>query len=163
MKYIVDENGEVLETVSENQNVAIVNYGDRVVRNNSIEYLKDTVAINLRFAKISIEAIKQADKYCREMVMLMPYIQYSTGILMYSNGRLVRPRGLASILKRKRRSGSSVIKELIEMDIIHKHVDGKTYFYTFNPYVAIKSRRVDKALYDEFKDTRYRDKMLEFK
>ena len=163
MRYLVDENGEILNEFTENDVVTTLNPNDRILRNTSVEYLKGTVAINIRFFKVSILALQNLNKHASEIWTILPYVDYATGILTHPNGRLVRPKALASKLRKKRRSGAMIIKELCDLDVLHKHKDGRTYFYTFNPYIAIRSKRITKELYDEFKDTIYRDKEWEYK
>lgn len=160
MQYIVNENGEVLDTIPEGSSAVVMEYGDRLVKRGTIEYLKGTVTIDYKFYKISIEALKKLSEYAVQIWQILPYVNYATGILLHSNGKPIRPRKLASILKKKRRSGSYTIAKLIELDVIHRHKDGKTYYFTFNPYIAIKSKRITKELYDEFKNTEYREREL---
>ncbi len=161
MQYIVDETGEVLEQIEEGKFATVLGPSDRIIRGATIEYLKGTVFINLKFYKVSISAMTKLSKYASEIWDLMPYVDYTTGILTYHNGKIIRPRGLSTILKRKRRSGSNIIKTLIDLDVIHKHREGRTFFFTFNPYIAMKGKRVTKDLYEEFKDTIYRERFLE--
>ena len=156
MQYLVDENGVVLEEIKENQSFAIINQNDRIIKSGTIEYLKGTVSLNYRFVKINIDAFEELYKYAREIWLILPYIQYTNGVLAYSNGRVIHPKGLSGILKKKRRSGSSTIKLLCDLDVIHKHKDGRTYYYTFNPYIACKSKRITQVLFEDFKNTKYR-------
>ena len=160
MQYIVDENGEVLETIPEGSSAVVVEYGDRIVKRGTIEYLNGTVEINYKFYKVSIEALKELSDYAAQIWKIIPYVNYATGMLLHSNGKPVRPRKLASILKKKRRTGSDAINKLIELDVIHRHRDGKTYYFTFNPYISVKSKRITKELYDEFKGTKYHAERL---
>ena len=156
MQYLVDENGVVLEEIKEGQTFTIVSPSDKIIKGETIEYLKGTISLNYRFVKINIEVFEELYKYASEIWLILPYIRYTSGVLTYSNGRIIRPRGLSGILKKKRRNGSSVIKILCDLDVIHKHKDGRTYYYTFNPYIACKSKRITQTLYEEFKNTKYK-------
>lgn len=99
-------------------------------------------------------------KYSSELFILFKYVNFQTNILTWQNGRLIRPKQLAGILRKKRRSGNEIIRNLIADDILHKHKDGKTFYYVMNPYVCIKGREISKAVYDEFRYTKYRKLVL---
>lgn len=157
MRYVVTENGEVLETLEDNENYIKTQKGDRVVRSSSLEWLEDTIPVKIKFIKLNPATCEELAKYGSELFCLFKYVHFQTGILVFSNGNKVRPKHLAGILHKKRRSGSRVIAELIEQDILHKHKEGTTYYYTMNPWVCLKGRRVSKSLYEEFMKTKYRD------
>lgn len=147
-KYLVDESGVVLDTINE---------GDRIVKGGAVEYLLGTVEVKFKkFYKVNELACADLSKYGQFLFLVLQYIGFADGILIFANGRKVRPKHLAGMLGKKSRSGARIINELIENDIIHKHKDGRTYYFTFNPYIAIKGNRITKELYDEFKDTKYR-------
>lgn len=162
MKYIVDEYGEVLDTLNENESAVKIRTGDRIVRAGSIEFLEDTVPIKIKFIKLNPIACDELNEYGNALFCLFQYVNFQTGILMFSNGRKVRAKHLAGILRKKRRSGSQIIKELIDLDVLHKHDEGKTCYYTMNPYLCLKGKRVSKSLYEEFKNTKYRNVDWEF-
>ena len=157
MQYVVDESGEILEVINTDENIAKLKKGDRVIRGNSIEYFTGTVPIKYKkFYKINELACEELNKYGNYLFLIFPYIGFSDGILIFSNGRRLRPKHLAGIIGKKNRSGSKVIQELIEKDVLHKHKEGRTYYFTLNPYIALKGNRITKDLYDEFKTTKYR-------
>ena len=147
-KYLVDEFGEVLDVIIE---------GDRIVKGEAVEYLLGTVEVKFKkFYKVNELVCANLSKYGQFLFLILQYIGFADGILIFANGRKVRPKHLAGMLGKKNRSGARIINELINNDIIHKHKDGRTYYFTFNPYIAIKGNRITKDLYDEFKDTKYR-------
>lgn len=162
MRYVVDEYGEVLETLGNDEKTVKIRSGDRVLRSASIEFLEETVPIKIKFIKLNPIACSELPKYGDELFALFKYVHFQTGILLFSNGRKVRPKHLAGILRRKRRSGSKVVAELIEKDVLHKHKDGNTFYYTMNPYLCLKGKRVTKSLYEDFKSTKYRNIEWEF-
>ena len=162
MKYLTNEHGEILQEINDQEQFVKISSGDRVIRRGSIEYLENSVAIKFHFIKLNDKACEDLYEYGNYLMTLFKYVEFGTGMLKYSNGKLIRPKRLASVLRRKRRSGTSIINKLIELDILHKHKDGKTFYYTMNPYFCLKGRRVNKSLYEEFKNTRYRDIDWEF-
>lgn len=157
MQYITDENGEILDVIEENERYLKAKSGDRVVRGGTIEYLNGTVPIKFHFIKLNDKACNELCEYGNILFPLFQYVDFSTGILRFSNGRLVRPKHLASILRRKRRSGTKIASELIELDVLHKHKEGNTFYYTMNPWILLKGKRITKELYEEFKNTKYRN------
>lgn len=157
MRYIVNENGEVLDTISDAEQVVKTQKGDRIVRSSSIEYLEDTVPIKIKFIKLNPIACSELSEYGNELFSLFKYVNFQSGILKFENGRIIRPKHLSGILRKKRRSGSKIISELIEKDVLHKHKDGNTFYYTMNPFICLKGRRITKSLYEEFIRTKYRN------
>lgn len=157
MKYLVDENGEVKEVFNEDEQITKLKTGDRVVRGGSVEYLLGTISVRFnKFLKINDLACIELKEYGNDLFQLFQYLGFSDGILSFSNGRRLRPKFLYGLFSRKRRRGSTIVKELIELDVIHKHKDGKTYYFTFNPYIAIRGTRISTELYEEFKNTKYK-------
>lgn len=157
MKYLVDENGEVKEVFNEDEQIAKLKTGDRVVRGGSVEYLLGTVSVKFnKFLKINDLACIELKDYGNDLFQLFQYIGFSDGILSFSNGRKLRPKYLYGLFSKKRRRGSTIVKELIELDVIHKHKDGRTYYFTFNPYIAIRGTRISTELFEEYKDTKYK-------
>lgn len=157
MQYLVDENGVVKETFDENESVTKLKKGDRVVRGGSIEYLLGTITVKFnKFIKVNDLACIELQKYGDYIFLLYQYVGFADGILSFSNGRRLRPKFLYGLLGSKRKKGSTVIKELIDLEVLHKHKEGRTYYFTFNPYVAVKGNRITKELYEEFKDSKYK-------
>lgn len=158
MQYLVDENGEVKEIFTEEEHIAKLQRGDRVVRGGSVEYLLGTMAVKFnKFLKVNDLACAELKDYGTDLFQLFQYVGFSDGILAFSNGRRLRPKYLYGLFSKKRRKGSTIVKELIELDVIHKHKDGKTYYFTLNPYIAIRGTRISTELYDEFKNTKYKE------
>ncbi len=157
MQYLVDENGEVKEIFKEDESVARLKKGDRVVRGGSIEYLLGTITVKFnKFIKVNDLACLELKKYGDYIFLLFQYVGFADGILSFSNGRRLRPKFLYGLLASKRKNGSTVVKELVELEVLHKHKDGRTYYFTFNPYIAVKGNRITKELYEEFKDSKYK-------
>lgn len=157
MQYLVDENGEVKEIFTEDENVTKLKKGDRVVRGGSIEYLLGTITVRFnKFIKVNDLACIELQRYGDYIFLLYQYVGFADGILVFSNGRRLRPKFLYGLVASKRKKGSTVVKELIELEVLHKHKDGRTYYFTFNPYVAVKGNRITKELYEEFKDSKYK-------
>lgn len=162
---IVDyETGEIVDVLKDNETFTKVSVGDIVVKNNSVAYLKNSVNFinQYNFVKVNVEACKELSEYGKELVALFNYISFQSGVLCHSNGKTLTPRTLARILKKSNRAGYLVIKNLIDEDIIHKHKNGKTFYYTFNPWIAVKGKRISKILYDEFCTSKWANMKLNY-
>lgn len=157
MHYLVDENGEVKEVFNEEDHIAKLKNGDRVIRGGSVEYLLGTISVRFnKFIKVNDLACIKLKEYGNDIFQLFQYVGFGDGILAFSNGRRLRPKFLYGLFSKKRRKGETVVKQLVDLDLLHKHKDGKTYYFTFNPYVAIKGTRISTELYEEFKNTKYK-------
>jgi len=151
------DTGSIVDTLKDDEVFTKVCAGDMVVKNNSVTYLKNSVSFinQYNFVKVNVEVLKELYKYGKELSVLFGYISYQTGVLCHSNGKILTPRTLAKILKKSNRAGYLIIKDLIDEDILRKHKNGKSYYYTFNPWIAVKGKRISKSLYDEFCTSRW--------
>ena len=157
MQYLVDENGEVKEIFKEDESVARLKKGERGGRGGRIEYFLGTITVKFnQFLKVNDLACLELKKYGDYIFLLFQYVGFADGILSFSNGRRLRPKFLYGLLGNKRKNGSTVVKELVELEVLHKHKDNRTYYFTFNPYIAVKVNRITKELYEEFKDSKYK-------
>jgi hypothetical protein len=158
--YIVDNTGAIIDVISENQNYAILEQGDRVTRKSSIKHLSDTVKINCGFVKVNDIVIGTFDKELLYCCKLFEYVSYMDGRLTWGNGRYIKnATDFARICNISTTTSKKLLKRLLDEDIIHKHKkekDERSFFYTFNPYICLRGSKASKNLYEEFKDTKYR-------
>ena len=166
VKVIADyETGEILEELEDNESYAKIADGDMLIKKNSITYLKGTVSFanKYNFVKLNVTAIKDLSKYGSSIVLLFDKIGYESGILTHSNGKLIKPKSLAGLLKKSNRTGALIIKDLIDMEVLKKHRMGRTYYYTFNPWIATKGKRITRDLYDDFCMSRWANNLTYLK
>ena len=154
-KYIVNENGEIIEVINSNDVIVKMSKGDRVLRKPSIDYFKDTKEIKKRFIKVNDQAINILNKYGKYICLLLKYVGYMDGILRFNNGIYLTNKNISKIFGVNERNTVNILNDLIKEDVIHKHKEKNRNYYTFNPWIASKGKRVSIDLYNEFKMTEW--------
>lgn len=157
-KYIADENGVVIEEIKDDEIVIKVGQGDRIIRKNSIDYFHDTKELKKRFVKVNDQALSLLSKYGKYICLLIKYVGYMDGILKFSNGIYLSNKGIAKIFMITERNAIKIIEDLVKEDVIHKHKNKNKNYYTFNPWIASRGKRVSIELYNEFKMTEWVNK-----
>lgn len=150
-KFIADENGVIIEEIKDDEIIVKVGHGDRVLRKCSIDYFQDTKEIKKRFIKVNDQTTNMLSKYGKYICLLLRYIGYMDGILKFSNGVYLTNKSISKIFGISERNTIKILDDLIKEDVIHKHKDKNKNYYTFNPWIASKGKRVSKELYNEFK------------
>lgn len=146
-KYIVNEDGEVLQELQP---------GDRILSGNSVKYLTNTVIMKNRFIKVNDLILYELSSKADFINKLLKYISYTDGVLRYSNGKYVLPSNLEKHLHISVRTIQRKFKELMDEDVIHKCKSyNGSFFYVFNPYIAMRGKRITKELYEEFKNSKW--------
>ena len=154
-KYIVNDNGEVIDVINDNDVVVKMNNGDRIVRKTSIDYFKDTKEIKKRFIKVNDKAINLLNKYGKYLCLLLKYVGYMDGVLRFNNGIYLTNKNISKIFGINERNTINILNDLIKEDVIHKHKNKNKNYYIFNPWIASKGKRVSIDLYNEFKMTEW--------
>lgn len=149
--YVVDENGVVLQELDDTKNIAILEYGDKVVRKDARNYLSDSVDIKYRFIKINPLAF---NKYCKKysiLPTLITTISYMDNICSYSNGKIIQIKDLHKVCGVSEITVKRQLKGLIEDDIVHKvSYDKKQKCLIVNPFLCMIGKRIYKKTYEEF-------------
>lgn len=155
--YLVDENGEIIETLDDESTYVKVEAGDRVLRKNSIDSYEESYNIPMRFKKINDKVF---GKICLKYPLLLyfiEYIQYKSGRLVYRNGKNVQRKDLPSICGLSKPTIDRQLKGLMREDVIKsRKEDGITVYYV-NPYVIHFGRDIYKSSFELFKDSIYRE------
>ena len=147
-RYLVNEQGEVLRELDGT---------DRILTNGQTKYVNGTVEVKFNFCKINVNSIEEIDRNLKSVMLLLKYIEIGTGILKYLNGRTITSaKDLGRKLGFTERAGQKLVKQLIEDDIIHRNINKKGVYFTFNPYIAHIGKRVPKDLADDFKNSKWR-------
>lgn len=154
-KYIVNEDGTIVDEISENDIIVKMNHGDRILRKKSIDYFQDTKEIKKRFVKVNDQATNMLSKYGKYICLLLKYVGYKDGILRFNNGIYLSNKSISKIFGINERNTIRVLDDLIKEDVIHKHKEKNRNYYTFNPWVASKGKRISIDLYNEFKMTEW--------
>lgn len=149
--YVVDENGEILDTIDSQDKYVKLSDGDKVLRKGTLTYLNDTVDINYRFIKINPLLF---DKYCKKYSILptmVSHIGYMDNIVSWDNGRIVNIRALPRLCDV---SGSTIkrqLKGMIQDDLVHKIKVKNEIALVMSPWLCMRGRRIYLSLYEEFK------------
>lgn len=150
--YIADENGEVLQEIEDINKLVILEYGDRILRKNAIDYLSDSINIDYHFIKVNP---KTFDKYCRKYSILpnlITTIGYMDNICSYDNGKIIRIKDLPKVCGVSEITVKRQLKGLIEDDIIHKVPYKKNQkCLMINPWLCMRGKRIYKNTYEEFR------------
>ena len=155
--YVVRNTGEVIREIT----------GDFVVAPSGALYANGTGRLSfykpkfkrLRtgFIKLNEVAFAQLDKEMLYAVKLLPYIGYLSGKLSFDNNKPIRNySSIARICNISMNNCKKMMKKLIDEDIIHKHGGGKTGYFTFNPFVALRGVKATMELYEEFEESKWR-------
>jgi len=162
--YVVDENGEILDTLESMTSYTKLAYGDKVIRKGAIQYLKESTDIKYHFIKVNPVVYDEiANKY-PIVNTLLKYIGYMDGILSYKNGRYVKLKDIHKLCDVSESTVKRQIKGLTDIDVLHKRRDEilKQNYYVFNPFVAYIGKRIDMELYNEFKCSEYSSRCEEW-
>ena len=157
-KYIANEHGVVIEEIEDNEVLIKLGSGDRVIRKKSVDYFEDTKEIKKRFVKVNDQATNMLSKYGKYICLLLNYIGYMDGILRFNNGIYLSNKSISKIFGITERNTIKILDDLIKEDVIHKHKEKNKNYYTFNPWIASKGKRVSINLYNEFKMTEWVNK-----
>lgn len=157
-KYVANEYGVVIDEIADNEVFIKLGSGDRVVRKKSIDYFEDTKEIKKRFVKVNDQATNMLSKYGKYICLLLKYIGYMDGILRFNNGIYLSNKSISKIFGITERNTIKILDDLIKEDVIHKHKEKNKNYYTFNPWIASKGKRVSINLYNEFKMTEWVNK-----
>ena len=156
---VVNDDGEIIGYIQE---------GDRVIRTESIDAIKGTVAWNPEesFGKFYPEAMKKLSKFnctaseSRLLFLALGYVSYKSGLLMHDNGRSITARWLADELNMDIKHVYKTINNLIAKGILYKGSGdkGKIDEYFVNPFYFFKGNRINQTLIAMFSDPKDRVK-----
>lgn len=136
--------------------------GDRILRSNTIEYLKSTEEWKMEhFYKGCIDEIKQIMKELSTnekafLFAVAPYVGYEDCCIKHQNGDDITTEDLVGLTGLGRTTLFSVINSLCEKDILYKGKNSKAKQYFMNPWIFAKGNRINKVLKTMFKNYRIR-------
>ena len=165
LKIINTETGEIMDEIAP---------GDRILRKRSIDFLKskeedkeELIEINIGrgFIKIYediIEDVIEAGLGASTFLVIMiclKYLSYVSGAIRYpKGGHFLTP---SDFVKETGLSRSTVFREidrLVEEGFLHKGKVEEEYQLFANPYVFMKGRRINRTLFDMFKNSKWHRK-----
>lgn len=153
---IGDKNGEAIYVLKEGESVAVLNYGDMVFRRNGEIKSDKLVSIDMRFTKTNQMVYGRLAYKYPLLNLLMEYIQYQTGKLVYRNNVAINRKNLAKVCEISPATVNRQLKGLIEEDVIKIAKEGRNSIFFMNPYVVHVGKKVYESLVEMFKETKYK-------
>jgi biotin operon repressor len=137
--------------------------GDRIIRANSIEYLKDTIKIPQaeHFAKmyaLSIPLLHQCKLTSAEysiMLYLASNLRYKSNAVQYENGKLITRQALAKDMGLNDETVKRSIRTLIKEGILIEVSSTSGNVFVMNPYIFNVGETINRTIHDLFKSTRW--------
>lgn len=136
--------------------------GDRILKGNSVDYLRDTVEFNdCRFSKVQ-EAFFEYRKELNDLeinvvVYLMGNTLYRSGMIAHKNGKPMTSENIANEYNYSVRNMQRILKSLCDKEIICREKVGKGYVYYMNPFICLKGGRVDAELVKKFEKSKFNE------
>lgn len=147
------ETGEVITHINEN---------DRILRDKSEEYLRRTVEIMngetyvKAWDKTMFALAKALSSTELQMVWyLSRYVSYETGLLTHRNGRPLTRKHISDETGLSVKTVDRLMLGLKEKQVIGRHTTGRSTVFTVNPWVFTRGKRINKTLYEFFKNSRW--------
>lgn len=148
-RYVVDENGVITCELGE---------GDRIVRAKSIEQLEDKErTIYKSFCVLNVEeytlVMRELDKNSKLVLsQLVPYVQYTTCLLAFSNGKPITSGDMTSVTGLSRHTVENALNVLLDKDILYKGRNSREVQWYINPYIVHRGRLTNKVLQTMFRN-----------
>lgn len=150
--FIVNDSGEILQELGTDY--------DRLVNNTIV--IKPRVAerelnrINpYPYVKINTGLPIDFYKDYPQVFLLLPFIEYNTNFLTFSNGRYVNQTNFAKATGYSRIFANRLFNKYKKDQIIAQVKSGRRTVYMFNPYIAMMGCYIYKDLLDNFKDNKW--------
>ena len=160
--YVVNENGEVIDTIPAHDKYVKLSEGDKVFRKKTLHYLRDTIDIKYRFVKINFLVFY---KYCKKYSMLATlvcHVGYMDNICEYKNGKRVTSKGLPKLCGVSPATVKRQLKGMIADDLIHRVKENNKNVFMVNPYLCMRGRRIYYSTYKEFEQSELKEKCEKF-
>ena len=159
-KYLVNEDGVILNTIKEGDKV-------KIVRKETLDFIKsedDLIEINKGEPFIKIypnvidclldEDLSSADY--KIIFICMKYLRYDSGAVMYeNNGNFLSQKDIITLTKLGKKTVYNSIEKLVSKKILHKGITGKEYQLFMNPFIFMRGTKVNKTLYAMFKKSKW--------
>ena len=136
--------------------------GDRIQRAKSNEYLKSTVELNKdepyakAYLRPMFDLAKALSGAALQMVyFLLPYLSYESGLFMHHNGKPLTRLYISDTSGLALKTVDKILHGLHSKQVIGKHNNGREVHFTMNPWLFMKGKRINKTLYELFKNSRW--------
>ena len=153
--------------LSTGQIINHANEGDRikVIRKESLDYLKETVSINSDepFVKVYTTVLFKLSRSLsgtesQFINYLLQYIRYTSGLLEYRNGNTLTRSHMALETGLNIKTIDRLLKSLVDKQVLGKHKTGQDISFTVNPFIFMKGKRISDTLFNLFKNTKWATK-----
>lgn len=139
-----------------------MNYGDRVLRQESLDYLSGTLVVNPNeeFVKVFIKPLLRlslmiSNSEALFMTYLLSHLEYTSCVLKTHKGDSLTVDYIAKEVNLKERAVYSLIKRLCDHGIIAiVKTEGVKYF-AMNPFIFHRGKRVSEEMVDIFKKSKW--------
>jgi len=137
--------------------------GDRILKNSSIEYLKENISIPKaeHFAKMykdSVQLLTQCKLSGAEysiMLYLASNLRYKSNAVQYENGKLITRQALAKDMGLNDETVKRSIRTLIKEGILIEVSSTSGNVFVMNPYIFNVGETINRTIHDLFKSTRW--------
>lgn len=150
--YIINQNGEILREIGTDYERISKN---TIIIKPNVAY-RDELKIDYSYVKLNSKVGTIVYKECPQILLLLPYLEYKTNFLMFSNGVYINQTNFAKRTGLSRVYVCELFKKFKKMEILKAvKVNGKNV-YMLNPYIAMKGNRIYTDLIGNFKDTKWK-------
>lgn len=149
--YVVDETGEILDTIEAEDKYVKLSEGDKVVRKGILQYLRDTTDIKYHFVKINPKVFDKYSKKYSILSTLVCHIGYMDNICEFENGKRITIGKLPKLCNVSISTIKRQIKGMIEDDLLHKVKVNNKRVLMMNPYLCMRGKKIYLSTYEEFK------------
>lgn len=160
MRYFIDDDGILLNTINEDDKV-------KIVRKETLDFIKsedDKIEINVdaNFIKLYTNTLKDlinenlTSSDLKVILVCLEHLRYDSGAVTFENtGEFLSQQDIIKISKLSKMSVYNSIERLVGKKILHKGTTGKEYQLFMNPFIFMKGIRVNKTLYSMFKKSKW--------
>jgi hypothetical protein len=153
-KYIVTEDGEVIDTIGNN---------DKILRGTSIDFLKELEGVpkDEHFTKLYHKVtpmLIESDLSAGCLIIflyLATNLRYKSNVAKYGNGKLITRENIKNDLKLSISTLKRSIYKLIREGLIAevRTIEGKVFIV--NPYVVMVGDKINKTVFDLFRRSKW--------
>lgn len=157
MRYIIDEEGEIVD---------VINEGDSILRGNSKKYIikqneNEKLPKDIQFVKMFKSSLPQLASEgltipeSKVFFYLLENVRYESNVAKYGTGKLITRDDICFDLKLPTSNVQRAVVRLCQKGLIAiAKIDiGKVFIV--NPFVAMRGVSIDKTTYDLFKKTKW--------
>lgn len=136
--------------------------GDRILRKRSREYLKSTIELlpdepyTKTYHRVMF-AVSQGltGSELQMAYSLLPFLSYESGMLKHQNGQPLNRQYIADYTGLSIKTVDKILQGLKEKQVIGRNVVGREVQYYMNPWIFMRGQRINRTLYDMFKNSRW--------